>query len=654
VTELALALGAISLVGIGAVYWHLRFRMLLPLEARLKRERVDWGERAAFAQELLESHPLPENPEGFHEAIQFGVDRFLARFGNVDAFVWIRRAPVGAFAGTDGDLVVRTGALESLESSDLKIEEELWEKAFSDPRGVAFFEAIPGDAGRLLSSRGLRALRLLPWGTRDRLWGLIGAVASEGRGGPTERHAESLGTLAAYFSSMAERASHFWELDRAREQLQGGLDVTMRRLDETNLQLIQRAKEMKTLQEVTDIISEHPDQPDVLSAIVAIVAKSLDADICALLTLDEETGELVTLPGAHGITEGDQLYRIPLTNEQSSSVRVFRSGKPFLTSDAQNDPNVIARYAKLWNCRSLMVVPLRVESQRIGVMRVGSFKKDLFSKDHIGFVQVIAEEAAVLIESAVLARKLQETNLELQRMHSMKDEFVSTVSHEFKTPLTSIQGFLSVLLDGDTGELTDEQTRFLKIVKSAADRLHLLVTDLLDLSKLEGGIEIELEAVDLFEAARKAVEGQRIAAEGKRVLLSLRDGQELPKVHGNSQWLGQVFDNLISNAIKFSPAGGRIEIGLENKGEGVLVYVSDEGIGIPSGEQDRVFEKFFRASNRDEEPAPGTGLGLAICRQIIDRHGGRIWFESESGKGTRFYFVVPTERSAAPVGAEES
>ncbi|PCI36517.1 MAG: hypothetical protein COB53_09330 [Elusimicrobia bacterium] len=654
--ELAAALTAATIVGLGAIYWQLKFRLLLPTEARLHRERLDWSERGTFSQELLEAHPLPETPEALSESIQFGVDRFLARFGGVDLFVWIRRDEIGSFEKTDGELAVRTGILESLEMADLNLEDDLWVQASEKEGGAFWSEDLPGDVGRLLSTRGGRSLRLIPWGTRGRLWGLIGAVGGQ-ESAAAERHAEPLATLAAYFSSMADRAARFWDLEGAREQLQGGLDVTMQRLDETNLQLIQRAKEMNTVKEVTDIISDHPDQPDVLSAIVALVAKSLEADICEFLLLDDETGELVTQPGAHGVDDGPEgRYRISLSTKEASSVRVFSTGEPFVTGDAQNDPQVISHYAKLWNVSSLMIVPLRIESRRIGVMRVGSFKQDLFKPEHVSFVQVIAEEAAVLIESAVLSKKLHESNVELKHLHSMKDDFVSTVSHEFKTPLTSIQGFLAVLLEGETGDLTDEQVRFLKIVKNAADRLHLLVADLLDLSKLEGGLKIALHRLDLVEAARNCVDSQRLAAEERGVILSLEAGEDLPPVRGSEQWIGQVFDNLVSNAIKFTAEGGSVSVGIENKGEGLLVRVADTGIGIPKKEQERVFEKFFRASNRadNDGPAPGTGLGLAICRQIIDRHGGRIWFESEAGKGTRFFFMVPTERRNTPVAVKNT
>ncbi|MBI2362009.1 MAG: HAMP domain-containing histidine kinase [Elusimicrobia bacterium] len=420
----------------------------------------------------------------------------------------------------------------------------------------------------------------------------------------------------------------------------------MARLDATNLQLIQRAKEMKTLQEITDAISEQPDHAGVLRSVVAIVARSLEADLCAFLLLDDETGELVTQPGAFGVASDEgALYRISLANEQSSSVRVFKTGEPFLTADAQTDPAVIARYARLWRCHSLLVVPLVLEGRRIGVLRVGSFKKSFFTPEHAQFVALIAEEAAVLVESAVLSRRLAATNKRLAEMHRIKDDFVSTVSHEFKTPLTSILGFLAVLLDGDAGPLAPEQRRFLGIVRSAAQRLSELVSDILDISKLETGVEMEAESVDLGAAARRVLEETRWRGAEKELSFEADIPAGLPAVTGSERWLSQVLENLLSNAIKFSRPGGPVRLTLSHKGEGLQATVEDSGVGIPEADQPRIFEKFFRASNRDATGASGTGLGLAICRRIIDRHCGRIWFESTEGKGTSFHFVVPVARA---------
>ena len=610
------------------------FRRLLPAERELARQTALSERRAAFALELLKSRRAPSSPGALEEAVQAAADAFLGRFGGVALFVWVSRSAVGMHPSSDGDLAVRSGPLEALSPSDLAAPAPLWDEAFSTG-------AVQAWTGPSLG--GPAALR--PWGSRGKVWGLLGAVQTAPGEDLLKVHEPALAELAAYLDALAERAAQLWELEKDRAELEGGLDVTMRRLDETNLQLIRRAKEVRTFQEVTDAISRNPEG-GVLEAIVSIVARSLEADLCAFLLLDDETGELVTQPGAFGIANDEgALYRIALSNEESSSVRVFKTGEPFLTADAQADPAVIARYARLWRCHSLLVVPLSIEGRRIGVLRVGSFKKGVFTPEHVQFVSLIAEEAAVLVESAVLSKKLAATNKRLAEMHRMKDDFVSTVSHEFKTPLTSILGFLAVLLDGDAGPLGEEQRRFLGIVRSAAQRLSELVSDILDISKLETGVEMEAEPVDLGASVRRVIEETRWRGTEKGLSFESEIPPGLPCARGSERWLNQVLENLLSNAIKFSQPGGSVRVSLSHKGEGLQATVEDAGVGIPEADQPRIFEKFFRASNRDATGASGTGLGLAICRRIIDRHNGRIWFESAQGKGTKFHFVVPVARA---------
>ena len=382
-------------------YWALKFRMLLPVEAELAAERRRNEDGCAFAEELLHHQRLPTTPQSLSDALEYGVDRFLARFGGIDLFVWSRRSPVGAFPEVGPELVCRTGSLEAFDPRDLELPEALWEKVFKGSggrqgdlgsRGVDA-HGDPDAPAALIRAFGPRAggLRIFPWGEMGRLWGVLGVVESgvDGRRGGAEAIPSKL--LAAYFSSLAERSMRFWEMESQRERLEGGLSDTLRRLDETSLQLIRKAKEMRTLEEVVDAISEHPDEPEMLGAIVSMVAKALEADICAFLLIDENSADLVVQPGAYGLSEDEgSLYRIPLRNEQSSSVRVFQTGEPFITGDAQNDPQVIGHYARLWKCHSLMVVPLSLEGRRLGVMRVGSFKRDFFAPEHLHFVKVIA------------------------------------------------------------------------------------------------------------------------------------------------------------------------------------------------------------------------------------------------------------------------
>jgi signal transduction histidine kinase len=296
-----------------------------------------------------------------------------------------------------------------------------------------------------------------------------------------------------------------------------------------------------------------------------------------------------------------------------------------------------------------LVVPLIVEDRVLGVMRVGSRKRGAFGDEALALVTVVAEEASILVETAILNRKLSETAEQLAALNRMKDEFVSTVSHEFKTPLTTITGFLSVMLDGETGPMNEQQMKFLQIAKAAARRLAGLVSDLLDLSRLEGGARMELRPLDLVDLVGQSVENhQPAAAEGEKTL-SWTPPAGLSQAVGDQRWLGLVVDNLISNALKFTPSGGRVTVAARDKGEFLMVSVADDGIGIPPQDRDKIFERFYRASNRSEVNAPGTGLGLAIAREVVAKHGGKIWFDSELGKGTTFRFVVPAARKEAEV-----
>lgn len=407
--------------------------------------------------------------------------------------------------------------------------------------------------------------------------------------------------------------------------------------------------ERHTLQLIASAItSSDPQHPaDNLSAIVTIVAKAMEADVCSFLLYEESTGELIVQPGAYGLGDkAESIYRMPLNNPASSSVRVFLTGEPFMSGDALNDPQVIADYAKRWNCRSLMVVPLTLEGRRVGVMRVGKFQPNFFTEQHLQLVGLIAEEAAVLVESVLLNRKLAEANRRLSQVNQMKDDIVSTVSHEFKTPLTSIKGFLSLLLSGDIGPLAEDQKKFLKIIESSAERLHSLVLDLLDLSRLEGGgIKMDFEPVaipDLIAQCRQEHEPQALQ---RQIRLETRVPPSVPSVLGDNKWLRQALDNLISNAIKFTRPGGKVTISALDQGEMVRLTVEDTGMGIGPEDKDRIFDRFYRARSRDVSNAPGTGLGLTIVKFIVDKHEGNVWVESELGKGSRFHCVLPIARA---------
>lgn len=236
----------------------------------------------------------------------------------------------------------------------------------------------------------------------------------------------------------------------------------------------------------------------------------------------------------------------------------------------------------------------------------------------------------------------REHNAELRELDRLKDEFVALVSHELRTPLTSIIGYLEMVLDEGRETLDEEQLRFLRTVERNVVRLSRLVDDLLFIARLDAGrMEISARELELEPVLRESAEAARPAADGKSVTLDV-EIEPLARVAGDRARLAQLVDNLVSNAVKFTPAGGRVAIRASNGSGRVRVEVSDTGVGIPAAEVPRLFTRFYRASTARTSETPGTGLGLAISQSIAEAHGTRIEVASKPGTGTTFRFDLPT------------
>ena len=266
--------------------------------------------------------------------------------------------------------------------------------------------------------------------------------------------------------------------------------------------------------------------------------------------------------------------------------------------------------------------------------------------------QDITDRKRVEQERAQFTRELEVQNERLLELDRLKDEFVALVSHELRTPLTSIRGYLELVLDGEAGKVTDEQRQFLGVVERNANRLLDLVGDLLFLAQIEAGkLTLEVGAVDLAAVAAESVETSRPLAEEKDITLTLATSP-LPLLAGDRARLAQLLDNLVSNAIKFTPEGGRVDVRASSARGNAVLEVRDTGMGISADEQEQVFERFFRTSRATEQAIQGTGLGLAISKAIVHAHGGRITLASNEGEGATFRVVIPL-RSAKPRTAEQ-
>ena len=229
---------------------------------------------------------------------------------------------------------------------------------------------------------------------------------------------------------------------------------------------------------------------------------------------------------------------------------------------------------------------------------------------------------------------------ELRRLERVRRDFVANVSHEFKTPLTAIQGFAETLLSGALDDKANRK-RFMEIIREHAQRLARLTDDLLKLSRIEAGrLELESRPVSVAALVNGCVETARLKAESKGLRLTVGLPEDLPAVRGDAVQLGEVLQNLIDNALQYTPPGGRIDVTAYSNGHEVIFTVADTGIGIPEADLERIFERFYRVDAARSREAGGTGLGLSIARHIVDAHGGRIWVESAVGQGSRFRFSI--------------
>jgi signal transduction histidine kinase len=239
---------------------------------------------------------------------------------------------------------------------------------------------------------------------------------------------------------------------------------------------------------------------------------------------------------------------------------------------------------------------------------------------------------------------LQTANQELRRLNELKSNFLANVSHELRTPLTSIRSFSEILLNYPDEDVFT-RSEFLEIIMAETDRLTRLINDVLDLAKIEAGrVEWRLEPLRVTEAVRETLDVIQVVAAHKRVRLINLVGNDSPLIAADGDRLRQVLTNLLSNALKFTSAGS-IQVGtLERPGELVL-YVADTGAGMPQGDLERIFDKFYQRGDVMTAKPSGTGLGLSICREIMHHHGGRIWAESVEGQGSTFYCMFPKYES---------
>ena len=325
-----------------------------------------------------------------------------------------------------------------------------------------------------------------------------------------------------------------------------------------------------------------------------------------------------------------------------------RRGLPRAVDDIATEPGALSLHPRT---RSIAAVPILRETTVVGGLYLENSSAKAFDEASLMFLSRLADHASIAIANAQLYSQVESANL-------AKSEFISFISHELRTPMTSIKGYADLLAQEAVGPINQAQSDFLATIRSNADRMASLVSDLADVSRIESGrLRFEFEPVPFDEAAEDVLQSIRPRAEAKGQEIELRGLRDLPPVWADRTRLAQILANLISNATKYTADHGKITLSVEScenrwdptGAPRVLhVAVSDTGIGISEEEQERVFQKFFRSDDQMVREAPGTGLGLSITKYLVELQGGLIWFETEFRKGSQFHFTIPVAEIAEP------
>jgi len=313
--------------------------------------------------------------------------------------------------------------------------------------------------------------------------------------------------------------------------------------------------------------------------------------------------------------------------------------------DAKADPTYEWDDAlALLGFRTMLGVPMLREGEPVGVVAIWRDEVRPFSERDTRLVATFADQAVIAIENVRLFREIQDKSRQLEIANQHKSEFLANMSHELRTPLNAIIGFSEVLIERMFGDLNEKQDDYLKDIHSSGKHLLSLINDILDLSKIEAGrMELDVEAFDAASAVSNAMTLVRERAQRHGITLGLEVDSQVGEFRADERKFKQILLNLLTNAVKFTPDGGRVDVRARLEGDALEVAVSDTGIGIAKEDQQAVFDEFRQVGRHYTNKQEGTGLGLTLTKRFVELHGGTLRLTSELGKGSTFTFTLPRQ-----------
>src|SRR5262245_30334245 len=424
-------------------------------------------------------------------------------------------------------------------------------------------------------------------------------------------------------------------------------------------------RELEGLEEISRAFEAMTDIRETYGRLTRQLAELVGCEKCVISLYEAETREFICQWPGHNVAD-ELLKKVRYPADALRPAWNFRHRGPSVIKRPGEFNEEQRAFLRPFGVYNLSEFPLLHEGRFVGKISIAN-KPGGLSENDVRMVTVFAAQVAVVIQNAHLYRRLQESAVELEvkvqertaeleatyrklevsharlrEVDQLKSDFLGNVSHELRTPLAAVKGYVDNLLDGVAGPLADRPLRYLGRVRDNTDRLGRMVSDLLDLTRIEAGkIELIPRALPVGDLLVDAIDGLRHLADGRRIRLT-SDHVACPPVWADPDRLHQVLTNLLANAIKFSPPGGHVALIARPDAEALVRFaVEDTGPGIPPAERERVFDKFYQVGRVETERLPGTGLGLTIARHLVELHGGRIWVEDAPHGGAAFVILLP-------------
>ncbi|MBI4611442.1 MAG: GAF domain-containing protein [Candidatus Rokubacteria bacterium] len=473
-----------------------------------------------------------------------------------------------------------------------------------------------------------RSFLLVPMIARGQSVGVL-AADNKVSGKPIlPRTVELLQTFAPHAAVAVENARLFQELQaRTRD-------------------LARSVEELKALGEVSQAVSSTLDLQAVLTTIAARAVELSGTDAGAIYEYNEATEEF-RLMAAYRMEEEliEALRATPIRLGEGAIGQAAAQRAPVQTGDILGERAIVASRVRpvviKLGYRSLLGVPLLREARVVGGLTVWRKRPGSFASDAVYLLQTFATQSVLAIQNARLFREIEEKSQQLEAASQHKSQFLANMSHELRTPLNAILGYTELILDKIYGQVPERIRDVMIRIERSGRHLLGLINDVLDLSKIEAGqLTLALAEYSMKDVVQTVVTQMEALAAEKRLALKVAFPPDLPPGRGDERRLTQVLLNLVGNAIKFTEAG-KVRVQATLADATFLVSVADTGPGIAPADQEKIFEEFQQADSSPTKRKGGTGLGLAIARRIIELHGGRIWVESELGKGSIFRFTIP-------------